>query len=80
MKSLDPIDLKEDQEKYEAKSFSTKLEFRNCKHPELFFNENRTELRCTKCSVSWSGSRMSELARLLNAKVIVKDSLLTQDY
>jgi len=71
---LPNIDLKDDQEKYESKSFTTKLEFKGCKHPELFFNEDRTELRCTKCSVSWSGSRMSELARLLNAKIIKKEN------
>jgi hypothetical protein len=68
---LPNLDLKEDQEKYESKSFAKEVKFKSCPHKEVSFNESRTELMC-KCGASWSGSRMGELARLLSIDRIKK--------
>jgi hypothetical protein len=71
MKTLPPIDLKEDK-RYEAKEFKTEIEYRECRHTDVKLNETRTELMC-KCGVSWTGPRLQELERLFldrNEKII----------
>lgn len=61
---LGPIDTTEEVEKYEAKSFSTKIEWRNCRHRNISYDKQKGELRCT-CGVAFSGARLNELEKLL---------------
>lgn len=60
---LPPLDLEEDNKKYEAYHESTEIKFNKCKHdPEIV---SGTELRCKKCGSGWMGNNILQLYTLL---------------
>lgn len=59
---LEPIEVNHE----EGKSFEKKIEFTKCSHSQIKYNRDKGELRCP-CGVAFTGSRLSELEKLLRA-------------
>lgn len=63
MSKLPPLDLKEDNEKYEAFNEKVEIKFNKCKHDPHIVSGN--ELKCNKCGAGWTGDHISTLYKLL---------------
>jgi hypothetical protein len=64
-KKLPPIDLKEDNEKFEAHHESKEITFGRCTHKNAHFQNGM--LVCP-CGSAWSGNRLDELFDLFTKK------------
>jgi len=68
MDSLNPIDLKEDVEKYQARSTTTEVKFKKHSHSNIVYNREKGELICP-CGVAFGGSRLDELFQKLTSPI-----------
>ena len=61
---LPPLDLNEDNKKYEAFNETKEIEFPNCKHKNTKIKNG--VLSCV-CGAAWSGRNLQKLQGLLNS-------------
>lgn len=62
---LPPLDLKEDNEKYQAFNEKTEIKFNKCKHDPQLISGN--EIKCKKCGNGWTGDNILKLFSLLQS-------------
>ena len=62
---LEPLDLSEEVDKYEAKSEQKNVKFKRCVHKGVKYDNGK--LICT-CGAVWTGPRLQELFDLLTKK------------
>lgn len=60
--NLQPLNLDEEVQKYEAFAETTEVSLKKCKHKTVRYEKNA--IICT-CGASWTGSRLDELYKLL---------------